>query len=168
MVSLRSVNKVIIVGNLTKDAELRHTNSGSPVCVFTVATNRMWTDASGQKKEDASFHRLSIWGKMGERLATVLTKGMKVYVEGELRYRETRDAQGKVQHRDADIRVNELVILSSKKDASGGENNSAASKSDSSADEAASVSGVDLDEIVDDLTEEDVATTDKLEDDLPF
>jgi single-strand DNA-binding protein len=111
MPALRSVNKVIIVGNLTRDAEVNFTASGIAVCSFTVATNSAWKGANGEQHEDAAYHRASVWGKFGENLAKILTKGMKVYVEGELTYREKRDEAGKITSRDAGIRVDTVTIL---------------------------------------------------------
>lgn len=111
MPALRSVNKVILVGNLTRDAEVNFTASGTPVCVFTVATNRAWKNANGEPHEEASFHRVNAWGKFGENLAKILTKGLKVYVEGILTYREQRDESGKLTSKDARIRAESVIIL---------------------------------------------------------
>lgn len=111
MPALRSVNKVTLVGNLTRDAEVNFTASGTPVCVFTVATNRAWKNANGEQHEEASFHRVNAWGKFGENLAKILTKGLKVYVEGILTYREQRDSEGKLTGKDARIRAESVIIL---------------------------------------------------------
>lgn len=111
MPALRSVNKVILVGNLTKDPEMNYTASSTPVCVFTVATNRAWKNAQGEKSEEASFHRINAWGKFGENLSKLLVKGMKVYVEGILTYREKRDEAGKLTSKDARIRAESVIIL---------------------------------------------------------
>ena len=111
MPALRSVNKVTLVGNLTRDGEVNFTASGTPVCVFTVATNRAWKNANGEQHEEASFHRVNAWGKFGENLAKILTKGMKVYVEGILTYREQRDEAGKLVSKDARIRAESVIIL---------------------------------------------------------
>ena len=111
MPALRSVNKVILVGNLTKDPEMNFTAASTPVCVFTVATNRAWKNAKGEKSEEASFHRINAWGKFGENLAKLLKKGMKVYVEGILTYREKRDEAGKLTSKDARIRAESVIVL---------------------------------------------------------
>lgn len=114
MPALRSYNKVILVGNLTRDPELRYTTSNTPVAVFTVATNRVWVNSKGERKEEASFHRINVWGKAAESLAKILKKGMKVLVEGLLVYREVRDDSGKLVRREARIRAESVVILDRK------------------------------------------------------
>lgn len=111
MPALRSVNKVILVGNLTRDPEVNYTAAQTPVCVFTVATNRSWKNAKDEMHEEASYHRVNAWGKFGENLSTILKKGMKVYVEGILTYREQRDATGKLVSKDARIRAESVIIL---------------------------------------------------------
>jgi single-strand DNA-binding protein len=111
MPALRSVNKVILVGNLTRDGEVSYTPSGTPVCFFTVATNEAWKDAKGEQHEEASFHSVNAWGKFGENLAKILQKGMKVYIEGNLTYREKRDEAGKLVSKDARIRADSVIIL---------------------------------------------------------
>jgi single-strand DNA-binding protein len=108
---MRSVNKVILVGNVTRDGELSYTTNGTAVCYFTVATNRAWKDANGEWKDEASFHNVTAWAKFGESLAKVLQKGMKVYVEGQLNYREKRDEAGKMISRDARIRADSVIVL---------------------------------------------------------
>ncbi len=114
MPALRSYNKVILVGNLTRDPELRYTTSNTPVAVFTVATNRVWVNSKGERKEEASFHRVNVWGKAAESLAKILKKGMKVLVEGLLVYREVRDESGKLVRREARVRAESVVILERK------------------------------------------------------
>ncbi len=84
-----SVNRVILVGNLTRDSELRYTPGGAAVSTFTVATNETWTDKeSGQKKEKSEFHRVVLWGKQAESVNEYLTKGKQVFVEGRLQTRQ--------------------------------------------------------------------------------
>jgi len=106
-----SVNKVTLLGNITRDGEVNFTPSGTAVCTFTVATNRVWKNANGEQQEEASFHRVSVWGKFGETIAKFLTKGMKVYVEGILTYREKRDEAGKIISKDASIRADNVIML---------------------------------------------------------
>ncbi len=83
----RCVNKVILIGNLTRDPELRFTPEGVPVCTFGVATNRSWLTSDGQKKEEVQYHRIVAWQKLAELCAKLLTKGKKVYLEGRITYR---------------------------------------------------------------------------------
>jgi len=83
----RSLNKVLLIGNLTRDPELKYTPTGTPVCSFGVATNRNWTTNDGQQKEDVQYHRIVAWQKLAELCAKLLTKGKKVYLEGRITYR---------------------------------------------------------------------------------
>src|ERR1700756_969937 len=80
----RSLNKVLLIGNLTRDPELRYTPSGTAVCSFGLATNRSWTTDTGEKHEETEFHSIVAWNKLGELCSQFLVKGRKVYVEGRL------------------------------------------------------------------------------------
>nr|MBP7967723.1 single-stranded DNA-binding protein [Candidatus Woesebacteria bacterium] len=77
--SSRSINKVVLLGNLTRDPELKYTPAGTAVCTFGVATNRAWTTTDGQTKEEAQYHRIVAWQKLAELCSKLLTKGRKVY-----------------------------------------------------------------------------------------
>ena len=88
------VNKAIIVGNLGSDPELRHTNSGTSVCNFSVATNRKYKDGSGEYQEETEWHRIVVFGKSADNCSRYLSKGRQVYVEGRLQTREWTDKQG--------------------------------------------------------------------------
>ena len=83
----RSMNKAILIGNLTRDPELKYTPNGTAVCTFGVATNRSWTTTDGQIKEDTQFHRVVAWQKLAELCGKLLTKGKKIYMEGRITYR---------------------------------------------------------------------------------
>jgi len=83
----RSLNRVLLIGNLTRDPELKYTPNGTAVCTFGVATNRSWTTADGQTKEDVQYHRIVAWQKLAELCSKLLNKGKKVYLEGRLTYR---------------------------------------------------------------------------------
>ena len=89
-----SVNKAILIGNLGRDPELRHTTAGQPVCEFSLATNEKWRDSQGQQHERTEWHRIIVWGKQGENAARFLTKGRQVYVEGRIQSREWEDKDG--------------------------------------------------------------------------
>lgn len=102
--STRSLNRVTLIGNLTRDPELKYTPSGSAVCTFGLATNREWVDSSGQKQEGAEFHRIVAWGKLGEICNQLLQKGRKVFVEGRLQTRQWKTQDG------SDRQVTEIVI----------------------------------------------------------
>jgi single-strand DNA-binding protein len=87
------VNKVILVGNLGRDPEVRSTPSGQPVATFTLATSRRWRDKSGQKQEQTEWHTVVVWGKQAEIAGQYLTKGKQIYVEGRLQTRSWDDRQ---------------------------------------------------------------------------
>lgn len=89
-----SVNKVILVGRLGQNPEVRYTPSGSAVANFSVATNEAWTDKSGQKQERTEWHRVVVWGKLAELCSQYLAKGRQCYVEGRLQTREWTDKDG--------------------------------------------------------------------------
>ena len=78
----RSLNKVQLIGNLTRDPELRYTPQGTAVCTFGMATNRQWVTESGEKREEADFHRIVTWSKLAEICSQLHSKGKRVYIEG--------------------------------------------------------------------------------------
>jgi len=86
-----NLNRAMIIGNLTRDPEVRTTPNGQTVANFGVATNHSWTDTSGQRQERAEFHNIVAWGKLAEICSQYLGKGRKVYIEGRL---QTRDWEG--------------------------------------------------------------------------
>ncbi len=116
----RSLNKVVLIGNLTRDPELRYTPQGTAVCTFGVATNRQWVTESGEKKEDAEFHRIVAWNKLAEICSQLLTKGRKVYVEGRLQTRSWT-GQDNQQRTTTEIVISDMIILDSRRDAGTGE-----------------------------------------------
>ncbi len=79
-----SLNRAEVLGNLTRDPEVRTLPSGQTVCSFAVATNRRWKDKDGNMKEDTQYHEISVWGRLGELASQMLSKGKKVYIEGRL------------------------------------------------------------------------------------
>jgi len=91
---MASVNKVILVGNLGRDPELRYIPSGQPVANFTLATNERWRDKDGNNQERTEWHRVVVWGKSAENCAQYLQKGRSVYVEGRLQTRDWEDKDG--------------------------------------------------------------------------
>jgi single-strand DNA-binding protein len=88
------VNKVILIGRLGTDPEVRYTSSGGAVANFNMATNESWTDKSGQKQERTEWHRIVVWGKLGELCGQYLSKGRQAFVEGRLQTREWTDKEG--------------------------------------------------------------------------
>ena len=108
----RSLNKVTLIGNLTRDPELRYTPQGTAVCSFGIATNRQWTVDSGEKKEDVEFHRIVAWNKLAEICAQLLKKGRKVYVEGRLQTRNW-NAQDGTPRTTTEVVISEMILLDS-------------------------------------------------------
>lgn len=93
-----AVNKVIILGNLGADPELRYSASGAAVCNFRVATNERWTDKDGTTQERTEWHKVVVWGRQAENCEKYLAKGRQVYVEGRLQTREWDDKDGNKRH----------------------------------------------------------------------
>jgi single-strand DNA-binding protein len=115
----RSVNKVILVGNLGRDAELTFTPSGQALSKTTLATSRKWQDkSSGEWQEETDWHNLVIWGKTAENLTQYLTKGRMIYVEGRIKNR-TWEKDG-VKHYATDIVVEDIVLVGNRGDSQGG------------------------------------------------
>ncbi len=110
----RSLNKVQLIGNLTRDPELRYTPQGTAVCTFGIATNRTWVTDSGEKREEADFHRLVAWNKLAELCSQLLAKGRKIYIEGRLQTRSWTDQQG-AQKSITEIVINDMIILDNKR-----------------------------------------------------
>lgn len=104
-----AVNKVILLGNVGRDAEMRATHGGTPVCTITLATSEKFTDRDGQKREDTQWHRVVIWGKTAEAVGPYLTKGKQVYIEGKLQTREWEKDGAK--QRTTEIRADKVVLL---------------------------------------------------------
>ena len=107
----RSINKVVLLGNLTRDPELKYTPAGTAVCTFGVATNRSWTTADGQTKEEAQYHRIVAWQKLAELCGKLLSKGRKVYLEGRITYREYTDKNGQERHI-TEIVLDDFIVFS--------------------------------------------------------
>ena len=107
-----SVNKVILVGNLGRDAELRYTPGGAAVSTLNMATTETWTDKGGQKQEKTEWHRVVFWGKVAESLTEYLTKGKQVYVEGRLETRQWNDKDGNKRYT-TEIKGDKIVLLGS-------------------------------------------------------
>ena len=106
-----SVNKVILVGNLGRDAELRYTPGGAPVATLNLATTEVWNDkTSGQKQEKTEWHRIVLWGKSAESLSEYLTKGKQIFVEGRLQTRKWQDKEGHEKYT-TEIRADRITLL---------------------------------------------------------
>lgn len=131
---MSSVNKVILIGHLGRDPEMRFTKSGDGVCNFSIATSEKWKDKSGEKKEQTTWHRIVIWGKLAEIASEYLSKGKQVYIEGRLQTREWEDKEG-VKHHTTEIVASNMTMLgqagSGSQSSSGGSQSSAGSQSSS-------------------------------------
>jgi len=112
-VAARSENMAIIIGNLTRDPELRYTPQGHAVVGFGVATNRQWTTAEGEKREDTQFHEVIAWNRLAEICNDFLAKGRKVYIKGRLQTRTWEDEQN-VRHYRTEIVADDMIILDSR------------------------------------------------------
>lgn len=108
---MASVNKVILIGHLGRDAEVRYTPAGAAVGTLNLATTEVWTDKqSGQKQEKTEWHRVVLWGKTAESLAEYLTKGKQVYIEGKLSTRKWQDKDGNDKYT-TEIRADKVTLL---------------------------------------------------------
>ncbi len=112
--SARSLNKVQLIGNLTRDPELRYTPQGTAVCTLGLATNRTWVTESGEKREETEFHRLVAWNKLAELCSQLLFKGRKVFMEGRLQTRQWT-AQDGTPRQTTEIVISDMIILDSKR-----------------------------------------------------
>ncbi|MCL2626095.1 MAG: single-stranded DNA-binding protein [Cystobacterineae bacterium] len=109
---MAGVNKVILVGNLGADPEVRFTPSGQAVANFRIATSEGWKDKDGQKQERTEWHRIVVWGKLGELCGEYLKKGRQVYLEGRLQTREWNDKEGKKNYT-TEVVVSNVCFLGS-------------------------------------------------------
>lgn len=110
-----SLNRVLLIGNLGRDAEMRFTSGGTPVSTVSLATTERFTTRDGKKQEDTQWHRLVIWGKTAEALQQYLTKGKQIYAEGKLQTREWEAKDGTKQ-KTTEIRVDKIVLLGGGRD----------------------------------------------------
>jgi single-strand DNA-binding protein len=109
----RSWNRVELIGNMTRDPEMRYTPQGTAVATFSVATNRVYTTPDGEKKEDVDFHRCVAWGKLAELCSQLLKKGNRAFISGRLQNREWEGQDG-VKKNSTEIVVEDMLVLTSK------------------------------------------------------
>jgi single-strand DNA-binding protein len=118
----RSLNKVMLIGNLGSDPEVRSTTGGNRVATFSLATSRSWNSPSGDKQEKTEWHRCVVWNTKGTGLADVVEKyckkGDKIYVEGRIEYRQWQDKENQTRY-STEINVRELLMLGGGKGATG-------------------------------------------------
>ena len=142
-----SLNKAQIIGNLTRDPEVRQTPNGQTVATIGVATNRKWKNASGELQEEAEFHNIVVWGKLAEICQQYLKKGAKAYFEGRLKTRSWEDPDGKKNYR-TEIIAENMIMLDSRGGGSFSQGSAPAAKS---APRSAPVQGIEEEVRIDDL-----------------
>src|SRR3990167_4712125 len=110
----RSLNRVQLIGNLTRDPELRYTPSGTAVCSFGLATNRSWRTDTGERHEETEFHNIVAWNRLAELCSQFLAKGRKIYVEGRVTTRKWTGQDGN-QRSTTEIVISDMIILDNKR-----------------------------------------------------
>ncbi|MFH1218779.1 MAG: single-stranded DNA-binding protein [Candidatus Peregrinibacteria bacterium] len=110
---MRTLNKVIIIGNLTRDPETKETANGQKITTFGIATNRKWVTQGGEGKESTEFHEIAVWSKLGEICQKFLKKGKLVYLEGYLKTRVWEDDNGERRYR-TEIVLQDMIMLEKK------------------------------------------------------
>lgn len=115
---MAGVNKVIIVGNVGRDPEVRHTKSGEPVCSFSIATTERWKDKNGEQQEKTEWHRVVAWARLAEICGEYLRKGKQVYIEGRLQTRDWEDKDGHKRYT-TEIIANTMQMLGRRGDDGG-------------------------------------------------
>src|SRR5512145_955872 len=111
----RGLNKVMIIGRLGRDPEMRYTPSGKPVTTFSVAVSRNWNTSEGERRTETEWFNVVAWGSLAEICKQYLTKGQQVYVEGRLQTRHWDDAEG-VKHTSTEIVANEMIMLGDRRE----------------------------------------------------
>lgn len=114
----RGLNKVMIIGNLGRDPEMRYTPSGRPVTTFSVATSRTWNTAEGEKRVETEWFNVVAWSSLAEICKQYLTKGQQVYIEGRLQTRHWDDTEGN-KHTSVEIVASEMIMLGDRRDSEG-------------------------------------------------
>lgn len=161
----RSLNRVQLIGNLTRDPELRYTPQGTAVCTLGLATNRTWTTDGGDKKEDVEYHKIVAWNKLGELCSQLLSKGRKIYVEGRLSTRSWTGQDGG-QRSTTEIVIDDMIILDSRRD--GGSSQDMSYGEEETPSEAAGVEKVKVKKKDDSKKEKTDEPDDVNPDDIPF
>ncbi len=105
-----SLNKAMLIGNLTRDPEIRKTPSGQSVANFSIATNRVYKDAAGERKEQADYHNVVAWGRLAEICGQYLTKGKKVYIDGRIQTRDWEGQDGQKKYRTEIVAENMIML----------------------------------------------------------
>ena len=173
--AVRSLNKVMLIGNLTRDPNLRYTPNNTSVCSFGLATNRSWATDDGGYEERTDFHNLVAWAKLAEICDQILQKGDKVYIEGRLQTREWKSDDGS-DRRVTEIVVDSMIKLSSPRgsyapDEGEGEDNAPSSSKGSTASKKKASDDQDEADEADEKEKEETpeeVDTEEVADDIPF
>lgn len=128
----RGLNKVMIIGHLGRDPEMRYTPSGRPVTTFTVATSRSWNTVDGERHQETEWFNVVAWGNLAEICKQYLTKGQQVYIEGRLQTRRWDDKEGN-KHSSVEVVANEMMMLGDRRDANSTNNHPADAAEESEA-----------------------------------
>jgi single-strand DNA-binding protein len=112
----RDLNKVMLIGHLGRDPEMRYTPSGRPVTTFTVATSRSWNTTEGERRTETEWFNIVAWGNLAEICKQYLNKGQQVYIEGRLQTRRWEDSEGG-KHNSVEVVASEMMILGDRRDA---------------------------------------------------
>lgn len=156
----RSLNKVLLIGNLGADPEVRSTSNGTRVATLSLATSRTWTNQAGERQEKTEWHRVVLWNNRGGQLADLaekyMKKGDRLYVEGRIEYRTWEDREGNTRY-STEITAREVIMLGSR---GGGDEGDGASRVPAAKSVAGSAQAESYDDFPEALDEED--------DDLPF
>jgi single-strand DNA-binding protein len=110
---MSSLNKILLIGNLGKDPEVRYTPDGSPVATFSLATSENWTDKNGSRQEHTEWHTIVAWNRLADLAKRYLSKGRQVYVEGRIRSRDWTDKDGN-KRRTTEVIATQMVLLGSR------------------------------------------------------
>lgn len=113
----RGLNKVMIIGHLGRDPEMRYTPSGRPVTTFTVAVSRSWNTADGERRTETEWFNIVAWGNLAEICKQYLYKGQQVYIDGRLQTRRWEDKEGQ-KHTSVEVVANEMMMLGDRRDSS--------------------------------------------------
>ncbi len=143
----RNLNKVMLIGNLTRDPEMRYTPQGNAVASFVIATNREWV-TQGEKKQSVDFHNVVAWNKLAEICGQLLKKGIKVFVEGRLQTRDWVGDDGKKRYK-TEIIIDDMIILTPKKVGEGSEEDYPEMESHEPAEEVGPEEEINLDDLGD-------------------
>jgi single-strand DNA-binding protein len=146
----RSLNKVMLIGNVGSEPEIRATSAGARVAKLSIATNRSWSDRNGQQQEKTEWHRLTFFGRLVDIVEQWVKKGDRLYVEGRIEYSQTQDDQGVTKYW-TDIVIQEMVMLGSTSGAGGGGSFSGGGGSGGPSDSGGAPAGPTINEPDDDL-----------------